>query len=241
MKKNFTVVCNFKMNLIKRANYSRAIKKVNCENLILCPNFCDIANYSKLTKKYNLKIGAQNVCAEKNGAFTGEVSAEILKFAGAEFCIVGHSERKKRFFETMSQANKKIKQLIEQNITPIVCVGEDIKKSTYDTEEQTKFANNFVKSELKSVLNGIDAKKVIVAYEPIWSIGTGDVPTTKHISSVCHGIKEACKPKAVLYGGSVGVSNINQIYGIKSVDGVLVGGESKNPKNIAKMLEIINQ
>lgn len=240
MKKDFKFVCNFKMNTVKRAEYSRAISKVNCSNLVLCPNFCDIKNFGGLTKKYGVSVGAQNVAEEVKGAWTGEVSAEMLANVGVKYCIVGHSERKLHFFEKMSQINKKAKQLLSYGITPIICVGEDIKKQTFNETVQTDFAKRYVESELQMILKGINAQMVIIAYEPIWAIGTGEQPSKNHISSVIHHIKKTSKCKTVLYGGSVKLSNCQELFSISNIDGLLIGGESLKPKNIAKMIDMAN-
>lgn len=230
MDKQFLFVCNLKMNLLQPKFYRRALKDKYYENLLICPNFCDIKAYSRLKKKFGVQIGAQNVCEKEGGAYTGDVSAKILKNVGADFCIVGHSEQKRYHLETLAKINKKAKALIEHNITPIICVGEEIKKTT-------DYAKKYVKEELDIVLSGIDTKKVIVAYEPIWSIGTGDVPTKEHINGVCSQIKSFTKCNKVLYGGSFSLSNYKLIAGIKSVDGALIGGASLKPFDIVEMLD----
>lgn len=232
MKKDFLFVCNLKMNLLQPKFYRRALKDKFVDNLIICPNFCDIKAYSRLKNKYGVKIGAQNVSEQLHGAFTGDVSASIIKNAGADFCIVGHSEQKKYHLETLAKINKKAKILLQNNITPIICVGEEIKKNT-------DYAKRYVKEELNIILSGIEASKVIIAYEPIWAIGTGDIPTKEHILQVCSQIKNTSKCAKVLYGGSFSIDNYQEIASIKSVDGALIGGASLKPLQILEMINNI--
>ena len=124
--KSFLLVCNLKMNFVDAKQYKKAMANDDFANVVVCPNFCDLKDFSKLKKSNKIMLGAQNVCEFENGAHTGEVSAEMLSNCGVQFCIVGHSERIKYNIETLSQTNQKIKRLIANNITPIVCVGEDL-------------------------------------------------------------------------------------------------------------------
>ena len=232
MNKKFLFVCNFKMNSLDVMEYVKAIADESFNNLVLCPNFCDIKDYTIL-KRNGIMLGAQNVSEYSGGAYTGEVSASILKESSVDFCIVGHSERKKYMFETLSQTNQKVKRLIESGITPIICVGED----TYKGEE---FASRFVLMELNEVLKDIDISKVIVAYEPIWAIGTGNVPTVKHIEFVISAIKKYAGVNMCLYGGSFGENNYKEISSIECIDGALIGGASLKPPVIIKMANDLN-
>ncbi len=225
--KKFLLVCNFKMNSVALSEYQNEVGQKQINNLVLCPNFCDIKEYCAL-KPNGIMIGAQNVSEFTNGAYTGEVSAKMLKDVGADFCIVGHSERKKYFYESHEQTNTKIKNLIAEGVTPIVCVGEDIKKDE-------DFAVRFVLMELNQILKDIDLSRIIVAYEPIWAIGTGLVPSNKHIELVISAIKKYTGIDMVLYGGSFGENNYIQIASINGVDGALIGGASLKPDLICKM------
>ena len=229
--KNFLLACNFKENIVDEKLYQNAMGDDKFNNVILCPNFCDIKSYSLLKTKNGVLIGAQNVSEYSSGAFTGEVNAQMLKNAGADFCIVGHSERKKYNFEILSQINAKIKELLTNGVTPIVCVGEEISQSM----PQTEFAIRYVLSELSECLNGVDISQVIVAYEPIWAIGTGKVATVSHISQVVDTIKKYTGVNFVLYGGSFNESNFEEIAKIENLDGALIGGASLKPDIICKM------
>ena len=228
MKKNFLFACNFKMNSVELKDYQNAMKSGTFSNVLLCPNFCDIKEFCALKNSNSVLIGAQNVSEFESGAHTGEISALMIKNAGADFCIVGHSERKQNNFETLSQINNKIKRLIECGVTPIVCTGEDIFKNA-------EFASKFVLSELNEMLNGVDISKVIVAYEPVWAIGSGKVPSTEHIETVIGAIKKYAGAEFVLYGGSFNESNFKEIVNIECVDGALIGGASLKPLNIVEM------
>lgn len=232
MNKEFLFVCNFKMNSLDVMEYVNVIKDNCYNNIVLCPNFCDIKDFYIL-KRNGIMLGAQNVSEYSDGAYTGEVSADMLKNAGADFCIVGHSERKKYFFETLSQTNQKTKRLIESGITPIICVGED----NYKGED---FASKFVLMELNEILKDVDISKVIVAYEPIWAIGTGNVPTNQHIETVISAIKKYAGVGVCLYGGSFGENNYKEISNIECVDGALIGGASLKPELIVKMVRNLN-
>lgn len=223
------------MNVVEPKFFGRALKGMTAENLIVCPNFCDLRAYRRLIKKFGISVGAQNVCEFENGSHTGDVSAQMLKYAGATYCIVGHSEQKLHHLETLAKTNKKVRLLQQYGITPIVCVGEETQKSA--TSNQTEYAKKYVLAELDVILKGVDAQNVIVAYEPIWAIGTGKVATAQHIQSVAHHIKKCVGISKVLYGGSFSIDNYKQIVGIKSVDGALIGGESLHPNNIAEMIK----
>ena len=215
------------MNSLDVMEYVNAIGDDHIDNLVLCPNFCDIKDYVIL-KRNGVMLGAQNVSEFSGGAYTGEVSASMLKESGVDFCIVGHSERKKYMFETLSQTNQKAKRLLDAGITPIICVGEDIEKGD-------DFAVRFVLMELNEVLKDIDNSKVVVAYEPIWAIGTGKVPSNSHIQNVISAIKKYTGVEVCLYGGSFGENNYKEISSLACVDGALIGGASLKPNLIVKI------
>ncbi len=236
--KNFLLVCNFKMNVVETKSYVDAMKNEEYANVILCPNFCDLKEFVKLKKSNKILLGAQNVSEFESGAHTGEISVAMLKNIGAQFCIVGHSERKQFNFETLSQTNQKVKLLIESNISPIICVGEEL----YSVEEkQAEFAVRFVLSELNEILKDVDVSKVIVAYEPVWAIGTGKVASNEHIETVLSAIKKYTGVEFTLYGGSFGENNFEDIAKIDCVDGALIGGASLKPELICKMQKRIKE
>lgn len=159
---NFVLVCNFKMNCIDKKQYEKVLKTANCKNLVLLPNFCDIKEFCKLTK-YGVLIGAQDVSKFLNGAHTGEISAQMLKSAGASFCLVAHSERKKYNCETLLDAHKKIENLLSCGITPIVCVGEENIANIKDEKQQMNYA-------LKCCILALNLKHGLSSIESILAI-----------------------------------------------------------------------
>ncbi len=229
------VALNNKCNLDKNSykDYIERLNKVTTDyDLILCPTFLNING----TNLVSAKLGAENVSSRKDGAYTGEISASQLKSYEVEYTIVGHSERREYQKETFEEINEKVKRLFEENITPILCIGE-----SKDQRENTDF-KAFLKEELTTALEGLteeEANKVIIAYEPIWSIGTGIIPTTEQIIDVFDFIKDLYPNNKVLYGGSANVNNIEMLNQIKQIDGYLLGGLSLKPEELQKFLDIM--
>lgn len=182
----------------------------------------------------NIKIGAQNVNQALNGAFTGEISIPMLEEVGVDYVLIGHSERRQYYNETDVSINHKIKSLVATNITPIVCVGESL-----NVKEQGKTID-FVNQQITKDYEGVAAKdvlKTVIAYEPIWAIGTGKTATAHDAEVVCreirHHIRTLYNAKVadqitILYGGSVNPKNIKELMHQPNIDGVLVGGASLN-------------
>lgn len=176
-----------------------------------------------------IKVGAQDCHSEKEGAYTGDVSAGMLAEIGCEYVIVGHSERRKYHYETNETICNKIKAVIAQKMTPILCVGE-----SKEVRDSTKFVD-FVLRQLKSCVPlNVKIENLVIAYEPIWAIGTGVTPTAKQIEEMTLAIKKACdenfakniKNYSILYGGSVNVKNASEILAVSNVDGLLIGNAS---------------
>ena len=231
------VALNNKSNLDKNAykDYLERLNKVETDfELILCPTHLNIAN----TELVKAKLGAENVSSRKDGAYTGEVSASQLKSYDVEYTIVGHSERREYQKETFEDINEKVKRLFEENITPILCIGE-----SKEQRENTDF-KEFLEEEITTALAGLTEEqksKVIIAYEPIWSIGTGIIPTEEQIIDVFDFIKEKLPTTKVLYGGSANVNNIEMLNTIKQIDGYLLGGLSLKPEELQTFLDIMKQ
>jgi triosephosphate isomerase len=231
------VALNNKSNLDKNAykDYLERLNKVETDfELILCPTHLNIAN----TELVKAKLGAENVSSRKDGAYTGEVSASQLKSYDVEYTIVGHSERREYQKETFEDINEKVKRLFEENITPILCIGE-----SKEQRENTDF-KAFLEEEITTALAGLTEEqksKVIIAYEPIWSIGTGIIPTEEQIIDVFDFIKEKLPTTKVLYGGSANVNNIEMLNKIKQIDGYLLGGLSLKPEELQTFLDIMKQ
>ncbi len=227
------IALNNKSNLEKEEfkKYLEELKTVETtETLILCPTFLNIS----MVSNSNIKLGSQNVSVSDNGAYTGEISASQLKSYQVEYAIVGHSERREYQRETNEEINKKIKQLFKNDITPILCIGE-----TLEERKQNK-VNKVLEEELTIATRDLteeEKKRLIIAYEPIWSIGTGVIPTNEQIEEVFQEIKRLVPASYILYGGSANEENIDQLKQIPSINGYLLGGLSLKVDKLKVFIE----
>ncbi|MBO5121052.1 MAG: triosephosphate isomerase [Bacilli bacterium] len=227
------IALNNKSNLNKEEflKYQEELATVNCNStMILCASPLNIANYN-LTNCY---WGAQNVSTESVGAHTGEIAASQLKSYGVKYCIVGHSERRQDQKETNEDIAKKIKNLYAEGITPILCVGE-----TKEERESGKL-NAIIKEEILVATENLTSEEkdnLIVAYEPIWSIGTGLIPTNDEIEEVFKLINSLLPTTKVLYGGSANDKNIDELKKCSLIEGYLLGGLSLKPENLKVFIE----
>jgi len=249
------IVGNLKMNLTtvaERDEYLKVFKKEmknkrlpNVE-IILCPPFTHLEAFSKSFKKGKIEVGAQDLFWEKKGPYTGEVSPATIKNLGAEAAIIGHSERRRYFQETDKMVNLKIRAAFKTGINPIFCVGETEK------EKNAGLAAEIIKRQVIEGLKGVSKfqlPKIIFAYEPVWAIGSGLIPSSNEILSVKllirkiltekYGMKSAQLPK-ILYGGSVNFKIVKQVCVDSKMDGALVGGESLSPYSFLKIAEALN-
>lgn len=212
--------CNF--NLDEYLDYQNKLKNLNFKNdIVLCPSSIYLSNF----ELENIFLGSQNVSPFNDGAYTGEVSARQLKSLNVKYCLVGHSERRVYFKENNEILKNKIEQLLENEIIPIYCVGELEKNSD----------NNELDKELKILEEIHNNEKIIIAYEPLWAIGTGIQPNINELEKIIKLIKEKFPNNKVLYGGSV---NEDSIVNLKSelIDGYLLGGVSLHPDRISMLL-----
>ena len=215
------IIGNFKMNPSSKKKVSDLFKAfdIKTKNLvILCPPFCF------LEKGENYILGAQNCFLKNEGAYTGEVSPKMLKDLGCKYVILGHSERREYQKENNEEINKKIKICLENKLKPVLCIGEKLGENKEEV----------LKNQLKECLKGIKGS-VIIAYEPIWAIGTGKTCKNEDILDSYNFIKKIVKESSVLYGGSVNSKNAKQILSI--TDGVLVGGASINKKEFLNIIK----
>ena len=218
-------------------------------DIVVCPPSIDIKSVYTVIDfdKTKIAVGAQNVHWEESGAFTGEICIPMIKEAGCDFCIVGHSERREMFNETDTSVNLKVKALIEADIAPIVCVGESL--SMRDSGDYV----GFIVAQVRAALAGLDEadmKKVVIAYEPIWAIGTGRTATPEQAEEVCaairatiadmfdKGVADACR---VLYGGSMNVGNVESLLAQPNIDGGLIGGAALQSDSFRQLIEAASE
>ncbi|NJP37144.1 triose-phosphate isomerase [Alkalicoccus luteus] len=195
----------------------------------------------------DLKIAAQNMHFEDNGAFTGETSPAALKDLGVEYVVIGHSERRDMFGETDESVNKKVKAALSHGLTPIICVGETLE------EREANKTNDVVTTQVKGALEGLsesDVQKTVVAYEPVWAIGTGKTASSEDANETCGVIREVLSNTfsadtadavQIQYGGSVKPANIEDLLGQQDIDGALVGGASLEADSFLKLVEAGNE
>ena len=239
---------NWKMNMLPDAairfiDELTPLVKDSENEVILCVPYTDLFYSLLAAQNTNIKIGAQNMHWEEFGAYTGEVSGKMLKSIGVEYVIIGHSERRQYFAETDETVNKKIKSAFEYELKPIVCVGE-----TLEQREQGK-AKEIVTLQIEKALKGLKEKQVeniIVAYEPIWAIGTGKTATSEDANEMTKTIREKianiygqniANRVIIQYGGSVKASNAKELFSMSDIDGALVGGASLDVDEFVKIIK----
>ncbi len=235
-------VANWKMygdlktlnSLDKVIKFYKSIKQKKIK-LIYCPPSTLIRPLSRRLKKTKIYVGAQNSHESDNyGAFTGQINSKMLKNVGAQYVILGHSEIR-RLGEDDKKINSKIKSALKSGLKIIFCIGETLK------EKRNKKTNQVLSKQIKIGLKSIRKKSnIIIAYEPVWSIGTGLIPKSKDLKKSISFIKKKLgkKPYKILYGGSVNSDNIKQLKNINTIDGFLIGGASQDPK---KFIDIIKK
>ncbi len=238
---------NWKMNMlpneaIEYIQEFEGLVKDTQNEVILCVPYTDLFYCLNCAQGTNIKIGAQNMHWEEKGAYTGEVSAQMLKSIGVEYIILGHSERRQYFAENDETVNKKIKTAFANDLKPIVCVGE-----TLEQRESGKTAE-IITTQTRLALEGLtidQVKNTIIAYEPIWAIGTGKTATSEDannsIKEIRHEIeknygKDVADEVIIQYGGSVKSSNAKELFSMSDIDGGLVGGASLKPDEFAKIV-----
>ncbi len=220
-------------SLDKFIKFFKNFKKNTYSKIIYCPPTTLINPMIKKLKKTRIQIGAQNCHESQNyGAFTGSINAKMLKEVGATYVIIGHSENRQEG-ETDKLVNNKIKSALKSGLKVIFCIGETLK------EKKTKKTKKLLSKQIKLGLNKIkNNKNIIIAYEPIWSIGSGLIPKKKELFETIKFIKKKAKNYKVLYGGSVNPKNINSLNLINNIDGYMIGGASQDPK---KFIDIIKK
>jgi triosephosphate isomerase len=255
------VVGNWKMNFTIREadaavdSFRKIVDAKADVDVVICPSFLAIPRVRELLKNTHIKVGAQDVFWEEQGAFTGQVSPSMLYDAGVTYCIVGHSETRGRFghivtdpatlgffCESEITINKKLQCLLYFSITPILCVGET------DEERKAGKTDEVISSQLEGAVKGLDAAELyglVVAYEPVWAIGTGNTCDPAEAERVCKFIREWLTKRLdleeadtirILYGGSVRANNSRELFSQENIDGGLVGGASLDPEEFRKIV-----
>ena len=217
------------------------VKDADCD-VVACTPFVDLASAQEAAAGTNIQIGAENCHWEKSGAYTGEISAEMLASMGVKIVIIGHSERRQYFGETDVTVQKRVRAALDAGLTVILCVGE-----TLEQREQG-ITSELVAMQTKIALGGVseeELKRVIIAYEPVWAIGTGKTATAQQANEVCHTIREciasvysqaAADGITIQYGGSMNAGNAAELLAQPDVDGGLIGGASLKPNDFATIV-----
>ena len=236
---------NWKMNMLPNETLKfiedlAPLVKDTKNEVILCVPFTDLFYALLAAQGTNIKIGAQNMHFEKNGAYTGEVSPDMLKSINVEYVIIGHSERRQYFNETDETVNKKIKAAFEVGLKPIVCVGETLE------EREAGKAEEIITTQTKLALEGLSNENTIIAYEPIWAIGTGKTATNDDANNAIKSIREkiveiygqnTANRVIIQYGGSVKSTNSKELFSMSDIDGGLVGGASLKAEEFSKIVD----
>ena len=216
-------------------------KTKNCD-VVLCTPAVMIPTMVRAGKDCRVSAGGQDVSKYEKGAYTGEISADMLADVGARYCIVGHSERREYHHESDSLVNEKAKMLLAKGIVPIICVGESLE------QREKELTMSYVAYQVKAALSGIDAgqiRRCIIAYEPIWAIGTGKTATAEQAQEVCEEIRavirklygaRSARAVSILYGGSMNAKNAAELLAMPDIDGGLIGGASLKPADFAAII-----
>ena len=247
--KKFIIAGNWKMNknlsemtaFFDKINEFKVLKSLRKVTKIICPVFPLLPIAIKHAKSSGINIGAQNVSDKDNGAFTGEVSANVLRSINIDYCIIGHSERRQFYGDTNKIIRQKWLALRKENINPIICVGETL------TEREKGITEDVLKKQIYDIFKGmelISSEKMCIAYEPVWAIGTGKTATPEQAQEAHECIRdllfELYGRKAnripILYGGSVKPSNIKELLSQDDIDGALIGGASLVAEDFAQMI-----
>ena len=220
-------------SLNKVAKFLKTSKKNKTLKIIYCPPNTLIRSMTNQLKNSSIDVGGQNCHHSENyGSFTGFVNSKMLRNVGAKYVIIGHSENR-QLGETDKLINQKIKSALKSKLKVIFCIGET------SVEKRKKITKQILKKQLKAGLNKIKNKsKIIIAYEPVWSIGSGEIPKSKELFEIIKFIKSNVKNNKVLYGGSVNPKNIDKLKYVENIDGFLIGGASQNAK---KFIDIIKK
>ena len=240
MARKKIIAGNWKMNMtpseaVELINTLKPLVETDEADVVFCVPAIDIIPALEAAKGSNIQIGAENMYYEEKGAYTGEISPAMLTDVGVKYVIIGHSERREYFAETNETVNKKVLKAFEHGITPIVCCGETL------TQREQGVTMDFIRQQVKIAFLGVtaeQAKTAVIAYEPIWAIGTGKTATTEQAQEVCGGIRKCiaeiydeatAEAIRIQYGGSVNAKTAPELFVQPDIDGGLVGGAALKP------------
>ena len=244
---------NWKMNMTatETRKFAEELKRIMprakwCDTVICVPA-CNITAAVKAFKELRISVGAENLYFEEKGAYTGEISAAMLRDLGVKYVIVGHSERRQYFGETDAAVNRKVHAALDAGLSPIICVGE--------SEEQREMGvtQDWIALQVKTALYGVPAERLrrcIIAYEPIWAIGTGKTATAQQAGEVCTAIRatirglygaRVARSVTIQYGGSMNPKNAQELLAQPDVDGGLIGGAALKPEQFVEIIHAANQ
>ena len=244
---------NWKMNMTatETKKFAEDLKKIMprakwCDTLICVPA-CNISTAMKAFKDLRISVGAENVYFEEKGAYTGEISAAMLRDLGVKYVIVGHSERRQYFGETDTAVNRKVHAALDAGLSPIICVGES------ESQREMGVTQDWIALQVKTALYGVPAERLrrcVIAYEPIWAIGTGKTATAQQAGEVCTHIRatirglygaRVARSVTIQYGGSMNPKNAQELLAQPDVDGGLIGGASLKPEQFVDIINAANQ
>ena len=244
---------NWKMNMLASEvkpfidELKGLVPKAKACDVILCVPAVNVPAMIKYGKEAKVICGAQDVSEHDKGAFTGDISAAMLKDIGSKYCIVGHSERRQYYSESDSKVNAKVLKLLEEGISPIICVGESLEQR----EKGLTMAH--ISYQVRAALAGVDStqlRRCVIAYEPIWAIGTGKTATADQAEEVCSGIRllirelygaRPARGMSILYGGSMNAKNAAELLSKPDIDGGLIGGASLKPVDFSEIIKATAQ
>lgn len=237
---NWKMNTNLQESLQLAADLNKLVGQVHDRDILVCPPFTALNSVADALRESVIMVGGQDLHWEGKGAFTGEVSAQMLKSVGASYVLIGHSERRQYFGETNETVNKKLAAALEHNLLPIVCVGETL------AQREKNETLTVIEKQIKDGLATRDSRHVTIAYEPVWAIGTGKTATPEQAQEVHAYIrklladlfgKDAAEEIRILYGGSVTPENIKELMAKPDIDGGLVGGASLKADSFAKIVK----
>ena len=240
MARKKIIAGNWKMNMtpseaVELVNTLKPLVATEDADVVFCVPAIDIIPVMEAAKGSNIQVGAENMYFEEKGAYTGEISPNMLTDVGVKYVILGHSERREYFAETSETVNKKMLKAFEHGLTPIMCCGETL------TQREQGVTMDFIRQQVKVGFLGVtaeQAKTAVIAYEPIWAIGTGKTATTEQAQEVCKGIRECiaeiydeatAEAIRIQYGGSVNAATAPELFAQADIDGGLVGGAALKP------------